>query len=448
MQVKTLDLGVRDRGCFGGVDVGLEWHFPCVVDLKRHVLEYPHTPLRQAECVLWLREKGVGLVALCAPAALSNGAAARIGLAGSAPPSRRVAEHRLCISGCYATPERADELTGARAWMASGMALYRALASALDWSVDLGGTDGQIIETNGSLAFRALLGHDGSADDKLRLDPRGLLPSKHTKVGKRARIELLRMALGELAIESDPGLDRWTRRTDWADATMAALMAAWRAKNLEHMVQVGEPSEGAITLRLENWADRMQPFAWLSRKTAGATEPEGAHGESQKASASSRRSRPANSGWLLRLEGTRSGGSTEREMVDVLAGEIAVHGETWMPLKVRSVTVSGVVKAIESGSCQLALSFDARVKALVDVLELRSSEGTELGWQELTGHEDNPWFLEGQPLPSCGSWLRVTHVRELDLGPESFETGRKDNAWGAGFPQSASALVRWREKSA
>ena len=32
--------------------------------------------------------------------------------------------------------------------MASGMALYRALASALDWSVDLGGTDGQIIETN------------------------------------------------------------------------------------------------------------------------------------------------------------------------------------------------------------------------------------------------------------------------------------------------------------
>jgi hypothetical protein len=214
-------------------------------------------------------------------------------------------------------------------------------------------------------------------------------------------------------------------------------------RRADDLVQVGDSSEGAITLRLADWSAR------LPTPTARRPADEGGHAAEPKGAPPSRRgARPAAAGWLLRLDGARSGGLLEQDVLDVLGGELSQHGETWLPLRARTVTLGGLEKSVGAGHCELALFFETRVKAVVEVHEVRGEEGRELGWQELTRHQDNPWYAEGEVVATCGHWLRVSHLRALELGPEGFETGRKDGSYGPGLPQRATALVRWREKTA
>ena len=444
MLVKGLELDADERKCFGGVDVGPTRHFPCVVDLERRVLDYPHTPLAEAECVRWLRERRPAVVAIGAPPRLNAGLVSEL---YGEPPLRRLAERCLLVGGCYGVPQRAEELCGPRSFMASGMALYRALAEALDGQVDLGGGDGRLLETQPALAFRALCGHADSAEGRMQLDPRGLLGCQHTQHGRRGRIELLRQGLHELGLDVDRWVDRWARRIDWADATVAALVAAWRVHRPADVVQLGDEREGSITLRLADWSAHLPRPAPAVRSVA-AVPAAGPQEESHKGPPPSRRgARPAAAGWLLRLDGARGGGLSQSDVAAVLGGELSQQGETWLPLRARTVTLGGLEKSVAAGHCDLALFFESRVKAVLEVREVRGQDDGELGWHQLTGHEDNPWYADGEPVASAAHWLRVANLRELELAPEGFETGRKDGSYGPGLPQRASALVRWREKA-
>jgi hypothetical protein len=331
-------------------------------------------------------------------------------------------------------------MVASRAFMGAGARLFRVLEDAWGMAADLGGGDGRLVETQPTVAFRALLGSEGSADDALTLDPERLLPSRHTRHGRRARIELLHRALDELGIDAARWDDAWARRVDWADAAIAALVACWRTLSVEETVQLGDGSEGVVTIRPADWRDTLRRLPTRSAEEPSAAET----AASGSTPPPSRRSRPVHPGWLLRFEAQKPPAFSVDELLDSLAGEISLQRETWLPLWAKGQALSGVAHAVEAGQCELGISFGSRVRAMVEVLEVRGDGHVEIEWHRLTGHEDNPWYAAGALVSTAPIWLRVRRYRDLDLGPEQFETGRKDGGWGQGFPQSAAALVRWR----
>jgi hypothetical protein len=146
----------------------------------------------------------------------------------------------------------------------------------------------------------------------------------------------------------------------------------------------------------------------------------------------------------VRFEVQKAASFGAEELLDALAGELSVEREGWLPVWAKGQALSGVAKAVELGHCELAASVGGRVRVVLDVLEVRGDGHADIGWQALAGHDDNPWYGAGRRIEAAPCWLRVANLREVDLGPDAFETGRKDGGWGDGFPQSAAPLVRWR----
>ena len=217
---------------FGGVDVGKDWHFPCVLDLQEGLLTFPERALDAEEVTRWLAGWKATSVAIDSPPAPNKGVLRSLLPAGTTSQSdRRVSEFCLNISGCYATPSRKPTSGEARAWMASGMELFSTLSSTLGMKVDLGSGEGELIETHPTYAFKALIGHTTATRDplaRIKCDPQSRLRPKRTLAGHGQRIQLLEAALQEIGVKvSDAVRQKWNI-IDWVDTTVCALVAAWR----------------------------------------------------------------------------------------------------------------------------------------------------------------------------------------------------------------------------
>lgn len=420
--------GGADTQVFGGVDVGRDRFFLCELKLSPALggpqLEFPPDALELEQAIAWLKQRRVAAVCIDGPPQPNTGA-----LAARLPPTtdhnlaRRVAEFQLGIGGCYGTPAVRPGPTANNAWMASSMDLYDYLARCMGYRIDLGDGDGQLFETHPTLAFKALLGCRVRTEQglrKYRLDPLGTLRPKRTNAGRAQRISLLAQALNDLQVPvTDEVRARWRERVDWIDATICALIAAWRAQDGDQATPIGDPDEGSIYLHLP-----AQPMTVEPPPLAGADQPPVPVPIANQAQAVVPDGANA---VILRLGQHGPGGMNQQDTVDI-ALLAADQDDLWIP--VDSAAAFNLCQNLQAvgGHFYLAFGDQLVLYVLVDQCIHNRQERTPYPGPH------NPW-----PVQQSYGWVRVAAQRQVDIGPAGFSV-RHGDEWGTRFANRAALL--------
>jgi hypothetical protein len=402
---------------FGGVDVGQGHFFPCVLNLDTALggprLELATEPMDVVRTARWLLDKQVATVCIDGPPRPNNGELAMLlPQDTTCNTARRVAEFQLGIGGCYGTPAMRPVPGAANAWMASAMDLFDCLSRCMDCGIDLGDRVGQLIETHPTYAFKALIGNRTWLEHGLtryRPDPLGNLRPKSTRAGRDQRISLLEQALARLNVPvTDEIRDCWKARVDWIDATICALMAAWRQLKGPETIPVGDDCEGSIYLHFPEDAYTLPPVAIEAARPAVAREA----GEPDGANAV-----------IFRLGGNGPGGMNQQDTVDIVV-LAAAEGKVWIPIDSRAQF--NLAQNLEAVGGNLYLAFGDRLVLHVVVEDCQRDMQQKIPYPG----EENPW-----PVTESYGWVLAVEAHEVDIA--NFEV-RHGNAWGPGFPNQST----------
>lgn len=415
-----------------GIDVGKTRLFAAALTIDGASGQIVFSPSTEIPAVLsWtLAMKLVG-VGIDAPAAHS------VGLATTG--TRRIAEERLSIGGCYGTPPIGASLPG---WMATGMHTHRHLSAELDTDINLAGT-GRVFEVHPTYGFRSMLGVD-ETPTRVRCDPTRILRPKSPRgsVGHRQRVEMLRVVLAQLGVEWTPSLSaQLLSRLDWADAAVSAVLAALRARGMTR--GIGEPTEGTIVIadpaampfrdevRAAAVAIPMSPTA-LTTSTSATVGDSRATGDGESAAECA----------LLRLGGEGLGSLSRENTVEALRGQLSER-QIVIPVGVALIGQEWCGRAAQDGLWLLVANAGVVVMALHVVTIVGHGRGVRTPKADVLGENRDPWpSVEASDYWFIGDLL----VGELDIPVTELST-RQRGEWVRGVPPNQSAWLGARVES-
>lgn len=412
---------------FGGIDIGKKRHFPCVLDLNARRVVLPPSSLTLSETIQWIQSNPADELCLDGPPRPHNGSLARhLAHTSGVNTNRRVAEYQLGIGGCYGTPAQRPALEGAQGWMAAGMELYDELQRQLGYQLDLGGGQGNLIETHPTYAFKALLGHQRvkmTPISKLRVDPGWNLRPKRFSIGADQRLNLVEELLSALGITPTQDVrDAWTSRIDWIDATMCAAIAAIRRRDPTHVAPIGDPTEGAIVLYLPDpaWA--------LPAKLQQAPSPTH-HRAAARAPAQPRSGANA---VILRLG---SSGPLDMSQQDTIETALSSYtlGECWIPIG--STTSFRLDSNLQSVRGSFYLAFGNTLRLRVMAGRAMYDTGQQFAYP---GSSPNPWIKDGKTLHAEHGWVEALDVQDTSI--THFRT-TQHGAWRPGYGKTRRSLL-------
>jgi len=419
---------------FGGIDVGQSVHFACVIDLAERRLLMAPAELNTHAVVDWMKQKCPDSIAIDSPTGPNTGilrawAAARSKFGMQT--DRRVAEFMLYISGVYGTPSALPS-NGTRAWMGAGFGLYRALQQGLGMSVDLGDGGGQLLETHPTYAFKACLGHQSLSEvglgERFNCDPERILRPKRKTLGSNQRQQLLALALEELEIPVTPEHRRqWQQRIDWVDATICALIAAWRNYFPKQIRAVGDSREGSIWLRFPEQVFLLSnalPVTKINRK-------------SQSAFADPGDIRP--NACILRLGVCGPAGMNQEDTINCALLAAQEEGQLWFPIGV--ARPGQIVERLETDNWWFCAAWAGTIRLRSRVVRVATIP-TEFPPSPPPNGCPNVWTKDGS-LATSSCWIQLDGDTLEDVAWEvhQFQTWQH-GAWRNGFGQGQTALVR------
>lgn len=419
-------LSVMTLRVFGGIDVGQDRHFPCVLDLEAASLTFPDNPLSAQDTTQWLSERRPSSVAIDSPPRPNEGILRTLLPPGTTSQAdRRVGEYRLYIGGWYGTPSRKPSAGEPQAWMASGMDLFATVAAGLNMRVDLGGGGGELLETHPTYAFKALVGHSATLAgnvERIKCDPGNRLRPKKRPAGHRQRIQLLEVALQDFGVKLTDEFRRKWLRIDWVDSTVCALIAAWRELYPNEVVAVGDAREGSIYLR-------------FPQTSFTITLPEGPESCSPRSRA--RTDDPANA-CILRLGQNGPAGMDEADTVGCALLALDTEDEVWFP--VESAANFDLAGRLIGDGCWFCVAWGNTIQIRA---RARACQYDHRGHQRYPypGKLPNPWANDGQVVAESFGWVSLDPDTCSLESLTEFQTCQ-DNQWVAGFSGGQAALVR------
>jgi hypothetical protein len=405
-----------------GIDVGERLSFACSLDTDAMQVFWPAGPLATTPIAEWVIGQRPALIAIDSPPAPSKGvlgALVRAGLdVGTGGLNRRVAEWRLGIGGCYATPA---EESAAPAWMQSGMAIYRALASR-GLPVDLGNPDAPVFEVHPTYGFRSLVELEQHGP-RILCDPRRLLRPKRPvgSVGHLQRIQLLKDLLGRWQVRLDEdSRGRVSTSLDWTDGLLAACLAALRGEHLTVVAGDDDGIEGRLHLAAVRVELREAAPEALPRRSSRVGGSQGENGR------------------LLRLGGEGLGHFTQEETLGLMFEQIKVEGGIVLPLGVARIAGTTLERTEETG-LRLLLAHGKTVRLELRVYAVRG-HGRDLQTESIEwGDRESVWGNTLAPY-----WAFADEALKVDrpLDGLLFRHGKE---WRRGPTKGQSAWLRFRE---
>lgn len=414
-------------GC--GVDVGERAYYAACLDTAERAIRWPAGPMGVEATVAWVAQAGPQRIAIDSPPRPHRdllGSAtyrAQHGVQlGRGSPNRRVAEWRLGIGGCYATPGIEEAAPG---WMRSGMRLYRAFTEA-GYELNLGRSAAPLLEVHPTYGFRSLLSLDVEAG-RVWCDRDGLLRPKLPvgSIGHRQRVALLQRLLTRWNVLLDSAsVQRVCASLDWADALLAACLAVLHLEGLTAVAGDAEGVEGGIQLSKVQVAFPEDLAAVPRAQLLPGRSRRGGHVES--------------SGMLLRLGNEGLGRFTQLESLERVLEQYTAEGIALVPLGVPRVPEATQQQARDEGLViLLAHAGIARLRLQVTAIH---GDGSQRPIRALDVWDDREDVWEGNAAPY---WAVAEGVERLDL-PVDELLFRHGGVWQPGLTRGQTAWLHFR----
>jgi hypothetical protein len=411
------------RKRYVGIDVGERRLFAAVIETEADSANISFCPETEPTAVLdWCTKSTPQSVAIDAPPAHSKGLA-KVG-------SRRVAEERLGIGGCYGTPQLGSPLPP---WMATGMRFHASVNVALGETViDLGGT-GTVFEVHPTYGFRSLLGVDTDRE-RVRCDPDAFLRPKAPRgsVGHVQRVAVLRLLLERFGVTWTQEIsEKLLSRLDWTDAAISAALAILRARDAT--LGIGDPNEGVIVIADPLKLGRLVPRIREVVSGVSARSPRSAGNGARRSTV------PDDSDCaLLRLGSSGLGLLSQEDTLSALRGQHS-EGQILFPVGVNALGRQWIDRAA-MGGFWLLIAY-GRLKVALRVVEIVGNGRAKLTPKEVVlGAIRDPW----PSVEQSEYWLRCEEMLDnLDL-PATAVSTRQGGTWTLGVPRNQTAWLTAR----
>ena len=420
---------------FCGVDVGQGRVFPVALDTSSTEIVLPAGPMQLSAAVAWLAERKPTSIAIDAPSMPNAGLLADpeyqkkhdIDLAESRR-SKRVAEWRLGIGGCYATPATKAECPP---WMQTGMDLFDGL-KAIGFRLDLGG-GGNLFEVHPTYGFKSAISIDQHGL-RVRCDARRWLGPKLPRgsKGHHQRIGLLRRLLAPSIQWRDDLEARLMSSLDWTDALLAAALAMLRDSG--GTLHVGDPEcrEGGITILREPI-----PLQESELDEARTTKPAGTVSRTSALGGGKRKASTAD-GVVLRLGECGPGGLSQSETLERLLAMRDNEGGALLPIDRDRIGKEWIQRA-ESGGLRLLLAWGPDILADLTVGRIEGAPPASLRLEDF-GEDADIWH----PVVAAPYWAFASEVRTCNI-PMSSLLFSHGGIWELDRTRSQQSWLAFRE---
>jgi hypothetical protein len=411
-----------------GIDVGRHAFHCALLDTQQRTIRWPDSPLVFETTLTWVTQAVPDRIAIDSPPGPNRGVLgspvfqSRYGInRGRGGTNRRVAEWRLGIGGCYATPAVQE---AAPAWMQAGMRLFRALSQA-GYATNWGRSEAPVLEVHPTYGFRSLLTLE-ETDNRIRCDVAQVLRPKMPvgSLGHRQRIGLLGALLTRWGVELDTeSKHRIGGSLDWTDALLAACLGALHYEGQTLVAGDDGGLEGGIHLsciRVGLPAElEAVVHAGMAVKSVRPPEDE------------------ENSGMLLRLGAEGLGRFTQDDTLARVLDQLETEGGTVVPLGVQRIS-SATIQRAEREGLRVLLAHDGFAQIELHVDALRGHGKGQPSRSIVWGDREDMW--EGIESPY---WAFAVAIRKIDRSVSDllFRHGRE---WRPGFTNCQSAWLHFR----
>lgn len=417
---------------FAGIDIGDGHTYSCVLDLSSKTFIYPECRMSLEETLSWLgRFPELKGACIDGPPQTNTGVLERWLKDTGQNTNKRLTEFQIGIGGCYSTPMDCPKKGATNYWMNSSFGMFALLEKQFGWSINMGGGQGELIETHPTFAFKAILGCKVTTENEItryKPDPQSMLRKKHSQAGKAQRVELLERLCSNVGILLGKEIiEKWNTRIDWIDAAICALMSCWKNQNRPGLIAPGDPNEGAIYLWSPETPESVTSYPTsIKHRTTESKTPSSIpnyplEGKFEFANAI-----------ILRL-GNRKGRNAKQtgilsqsDTIDTIISSEDLN-EFWLPIG--SGTMKKLCANLELVSGRLFLAWESRLQISLIVTDCQMGIAPII----YPSQEGNPW-----PMDTCHCWVRVENAKQCDI--DQFYVNH-NKEWKQGFTEGQAALV-------